>query len=329
MKPSKPEKPLDKLSRLELRCKAHQKDQRGRARKKGNATKQTTHQKPRSTTEATSNQTTASKDTSKPKKVPQNANTEQTKPIISPNTTNQALKTKITPWTTKEKANQDSSKDAIRISEHDPNTSTSTSKRKDGIIEDGKKDGLASPGPLTVPGWSANKMTEEQREHVYQMIASGYGTPTILKYIKRFFGIKVSRQNINQMQHKHPEAIARGREQVGKQISLAAPLASQLNRIAKRQELIESLTRYLWRVTSQTKKGAAVLTGAHSTINNILDSIQRELEPYEVNLTHGLQEQTAAQFKDLDDKSVINQAMQQLKDRGMEIAVIEPPEEQS
>ncbi len=326
------EKPLDKLSRLELRCKAHQKDQRGRARKKGNATKQTTHQQPRSTTKATSNQTSLSKGTSKPKKAPQNANTGHKKTQFNQIRVTQAQITKsskILDQILDKAAEEQDSKNAIRTSEHNPNTSASTSERKEGRKEDGKKDGLASPGPLTVPGWSANKMTEEQREHVYQMIASGYGTPTILKYIKRFFGIKVSRQNINQMQHKHPEAVARGREQVGKQISLAAPLASKINRIAKRQELIDSLTRYLWRVTSQTKKGAAVLTGAHSTINNILDSIQRELEPYEVNLTHGLQEQTAAQFKDLDDKSVINTAMQQLKDRGMEIAVIEPPEEQS
>ena len=173
--------------------------------------------------------------------------------------------------------------------------------------------------PLT-----ANKLTKEQRRYVYQLLAAGYRNTTILKYIKATFGIKVSRQSINAMKHGQSDKVEQGRREIEKEIRLAAPIASKLHRVAKRQELIESLERRIWRVTSETKSGVKVLAGCHEVINRILDSVKAELEPFELNVQLDLREQTAQQYKDVSDNEVIAQAMEMLKASGMEIHHVEP-----
>ena len=109
------------------------------------------------------------------------------------------------------------------------------------------------------------------------------------------------------------------------EIRLAAPIASKIHRIAKRQELINSLERRIWRVTSETKNGLRIITGTHETINRILDSVKAELEPYEVNVSVDLRAQTAQQYAEVSDQGVINEAMSRLRAAGMEIAQVGPP----
>jgi len=173
--------------------------------------------------------------------------------------------------------------------------------------------------PLT-----ANKLTQEQRRHIYQLLAAGYKNTTILKYVKATFGIKVSRQSVNAMKQSQPDKVEQGRREIEKEIRLAAPIANKIHRIAKRQELINSLERKMWRTTSVTKGGTKIVTGSHETINRILDSVKAELEPFELNVQLDLRAQTEQQYKDISDNEVIAAAMDMLKASGMEIHHVEP-----
>lgn len=129
------------------------------------------------------------------------------------------------------------------------------------------------------------------------------------------------------MRHRQPERVEQGRREIEREIKLAAPIANKLHRIAKRQELINSLERKLWRVSNVTKGGLRLVSGTHETINRILDSVKAELEPYEVNVNVDLRAQTAQQYKDVSDQGVITEAMDKLKAAGMEVAQVVKPTE--
>jgi len=157
-----------------------------------------------------------------------------------------------------------------------------------------KKKGLMPAGALTPAkesASSANKLSQAQRSHIYQLIGAGYRNTTILAHIRHNLGVKV-RQSISEMRHRQPDRVEQGRREIAKEIGLAAPIADKIHRIAKRQELVNSLERKLWRVTSVTKGGTRLLTGTHETINRILDSVKAELEPYEVNVSVDLRGKT-------------------------------------
>ena len=174
---------------------------------------------------------------------------------------------------------------------------------------------------------TANKLNQEQKRIVYQMLAAGYKPVTVCKYIKLITGIEVSRQNVQQMRQTQPEKVEQGRREIEKEIRLAAPLASKVARLAKRQELVNSLERQMWRVTSMTKTGLRIVTGSHEVINRILDSMKAELEPYEVNVSLDIRQQTAQQYQDVTDSGVITEAMNRLKAAGMEITKVIPKKE--
>lgn len=206
---------------------------------------------------------------------------------------------------------------------HAPDTDKTDSKARE------RENGLTPAGALTPArenASSANKLSQTQRSHVYQLLAAGYRNSTILAHIRHNLGIKVSRQSINAMRHRQPERVEEGRRDIQKEIGLAAPIANKIHRIAKRQELINSLERKLWRTTSVTKGGTRLLTGTHETINRILDSVKAELEPYEVNVSVDLRGKTAQQYKDVTDSGVISEAMDKLKAAGMEIAHVVAPD---
>lgn len=345
------------MDKLLARCQKHRENKRGKKRRKSTHTSQRntskTKQHVSTTTQA---QQPLTQTINQPKKVPQIESSGQLSTTKHPKTDEQAQKEQTSignnPAARTIPAQRTASKKITNISgkenEHKENEQQEignipgqrdtpvpgafeqvpgNKKREREKGESGN--GLTSIHALTLAkknASSANKLTSEQRQHIYQLLAAGYRNSTILAHIRVNLGVKVSRQSINQMRHRHPERVEQGRREVESEITLAAPIASKLHRIAKRQELINSLERKLWRVTSVTKDGTRLLTGTHETINRILDSVKVELEPYEVNVNIDLKAQTAQQYRDVSSGGVISEAMSRLKEAGMEIAQVVKPE---
>lgn len=128
------------------------------------------------------------------------------------------------------------------------------------------------------------KLEGIHKEFILNKLALHCGQTEIVEAIKEEFGIEISVQGIDYYKREYEEEWRKKRDYFNKHIAEIEPFADKSLRVQKRGELIRNIEeKGLW-YTIFGKFGDYE-KGNHGAINDLLDSIHKELEPNKVAWT--------------------------------------------
>jgi hypothetical protein len=138
-----------------------------------------------------------------------------------------------------------------------------------------------------------SKLSAEHKAVVINLLGA-FETPTnIAAYLLEKYNIKVSAQNIGAYAERYPDEIKLAREKILNELDLL-PTTNKICRIKLRQDLVFDIMGHpnknyaddkLWLEEANTAGVMVRKRGNHSIVNDLLDSIQAELEPRKMALT--------------------------------------------
>lgn len=120
---------------------------------------------------------------------------------------------------------------------------------------------------------TAPKLNKEHKHIVIQLLAAFEPVKEIVSHLKVHHGQMVSERLIYWYHENRVEEIEEERKRLNRQL-LTIPVANKFKRLQIRNKLVTSLLQ-------PTENGAAVCEGKHLVVNRILDSVFREMEPFE------------------------------------------------
>lgn len=132
---------------------------------------------------------------------------------------------------------------------------------------------------MSVEKTTAPKLTEEHKQVIKQMLATFEPVNDIVDYLKDEYDVDVSSRLIYYYSKEHHKDIEKIRLELNIKFE-AIPIANKFNRIQTRQGLVDDLLANLWYEDTKGKQ-----KGNHTAINQLLDSTQKELEPFKIAQT--------------------------------------------
>jgi hypothetical protein len=137
---------------------------------------------------------------------------------------------------------------------------------------------------------TSNKLADLHKQLIIQMLGAWCSNAETTEHIKAEFGICVTTQNVQYYRNQRKAEIEEAREEFKKNLEII-PIANKAKRIEIRQRLVDNLLTHLWlEIPAEKRSGGKTLEwikekGNHSLINQILDSVKAEMEPYKMALT--------------------------------------------
>ena len=128
---------------------------------------------------------------------------------------------------------------------------------------------------------TANKLEQNHKHEVIQMLAAFEKPATIVEHLKARHGIAVSERNIYFYQENRKEDIERERKRIRADL-LAIPIANKFMRLQIRDKLLNVLMKNLENKIGKEGRDPLI-------INRILDSVHKEMEPFETTVTEQLE----------------------------------------
>ncbi|HEA19633.1 hypothetical protein LCGC14_1125860 [marine sediment metagenome] len=129
------------------------------------------------------------------------------------------------------------------------------------------------------------KLDGIHKEYILNKLALHCGQTEIVKAIKTNFGIEISVQGIDYYKREYEKEWREKRSYFNKHIAEIEPFADKSLRVQKRGELIRDIEdEGLW-YTVFGKFGDHK-KGNHGAINDLLDSIKKEIEPFKIAQTN-------------------------------------------
>ena len=128
---------------------------------------------------------------------------------------------------------------------------------------------------------TANKLEQNHKHEVIQMLAAFEKPTTIVEHLKARHGIAVSERNIYFYQENRKEDIERERKRIRADL-LAIPIANKFMRLQIRDKLLNVLMKNLENKIGKEGRDPLI-------INRILDSVHKEMEPFETTVTEQLE----------------------------------------
>lgn len=138
---------------------------------------------------------------------------------------------------------------------------------------------------------TANKLEQKHKHEVIQMLATFQKPKDIVEYLKARYDISVTERNIYFYLENRVDDIETERDRIRRDLR-AIPIANLFYRLKERQALIDDLKEHLWIEVYLNRDGRAITgedgnpkllkkQGNHSVINQLLDSVAKELGPLE------------------------------------------------
>ena len=154
----------------------------------------------------------------------------------------------------------------------------------------------------------ANKLSCKQKDILIQLLADFYGNDEAIEYFKREYNIKMTSGNISFYRKTHEDKIIETRKKLGDRL-LAIPIANKFYRLEERQKLLDDLKKHLWYEDIKMKGNQIAydkdnnpivlkIKGNHGVANQIMDSVQKETEPFKIAPTDPTGENEFTGFTD-------------------------------
>ena len=137
-----------------------------------------------------------------------------------------------------------------------------------------------------------NKLNKEHKAVLIQLLADFYGNEEAIEYFKQEYNLKMASSNISWYRKNHEADIIQQRESLNERL-LAIPIANKFYRLEERQKLLDDLMENLWYEDVKMKGNQIAydsdgnpivlkIKGNHSAANQIMDSVQKETEPFKI-----------------------------------------------
>ena len=129
------------------------------------------------------------------------------------------------------------------------------------------------------------KLSGEHKEFILNKLALHCGQTEIVKAIKANFNIDICVQGVDYYKREYEKEWREKRDYFNKHIAEIEPFADKSLRVQKRGDLIRDIIdKGLW-YTVFGKFGDHE-KGNHGAINDLLDSIKKEIEPFKIAQTN-------------------------------------------
>ncbi len=149
------------------------------------------------------------------------------------------------------------------------------------------------------------KLKGEHKDFIISKLALHCGQTEIAAAVKDEFGIDMSKQNVDYYKRKYEKEWRKKRDYFNKHIAEIEPFADKSLRVQQRGDLIRDIVdKGLWYTVFG--KFGDYEKGNHGAINDLLDSINKELEPRKLALTDPSGEREAAGIIILPEKDTKN-----------------------
>lgn len=137
-----------------------------------------------------------------------------------------------------------------------------------------------------------HKLKPEHKTILIQLLADFYGNVDAIEYFKKEFDIEMTSGNISFYRKNHEADIIQQRESLNERL-LAIPIANKFYRLEERQKLLDDLMENLWYEDVKMKGNQIAydsdgnpivlkIKGNHGAANQIMDSVQKETEPFKI-----------------------------------------------
>ncbi len=139
------------------------------------------------------------------------------------------------------------------------------------------------------------KLNDYQKNLIIKLLGAYFTVQETVDVLRDKYEVELTYQAVYWYWRNRNDEILTARKDFDLKIDVI-PITSKINRLKERQMLIDDLKKHLWYEKPLLRNGNPVadddgnpillkLTGNHESINKVLDSAQKELEPSKIALT--------------------------------------------
>lgn len=143
---------------------------------------------------------------------------------------------------------------------------------------------------------TAPKLNDREKSILISLLGAYYSRVEVVGIFKEQYDITISYPGVDWYWQNKQEEIKAARQRFDDE-NEPLPIVNKKYRLAVRQKLVEDLNKNLWsevavyrdgkvQVDDKGKPTLVKVQGKHDTINKLLDSAQKELEPQKVAMTN-------------------------------------------